>query len=323
MSQDAQTLAFDLYSLVNALDPMPTPGSSAALALSRRCDELLAAVQRFRESAAENRERLGQALERVASGLRSLTQALPSLKGRFPSPDSNTLRETRAWLMDGYEQLLVSLRSYHLANAKELPGSLRPRNYTRNIFHVANALVGAGLYEWVLDRTGCLIVLGTMLAFYLGSELMRRVAPARHAKFLDGPFRAITRPRERYQVPAAVWYTVAIFLITAFAEQTVAQLAVLVVGLGDPAASILGRRFGKRRIFGRKTWVGALSFVAAATLACTVFLFALRPLSLGHALALALAGACAGALAELLSDDRVDDNLTVPLTAALVFALLL
>ena len=322
MAQDAQAIAFDLYALVNALDPMPAPGSTAALALSDRCDELLAAVQRFRDSAAANREKLALVLERVAAGLRSLTLSLPSLKGRLPSPDLKALREARAWLMDGYEQLLVSLRSYHLAEAAELPGSLRPRNYTRNIFHVVNAVGGAALYEWVLDRTGCLIVLGTMLAFYLGSEVMRRLSPTMHAKFFDGPLRGITRPRERYRVPAALWYTIAIFAITVFAEQTVAQLAVLVVGLGDPAASILGKRFGRRRVWGRKTWVGTLAFIGAATFACALFLGALRPMGVAQVLGISFAGALAGAIAELASDDRIDDNLTVPLAAALVFVFL-
>lgn len=331
MSQDAQVIANDLYSLVNALDPLPAPGSTAALALSQRCDELLLAVQRFRDSAAANREKLAASLERVAAGLRTLTQYLPSapdlpsfrsLKERMPSPDLTRLRETRAWLMDGYEQLLVTLRSYRLAEVGSLPGSLRPRNYVRNVFHVANALVGAGLYEWVLDRTGCLFVLGTMLLTYLTAEFLRRAAPRVHARCFDGVFRHITRPRERYELPAAVWYTVAILLVTAFASQTVAQLAVLIVGFGDPVASICGKRWGRRKLFGRKTWVGTGAFVVAATLTCAVFLVAARDLALPTALGIALAGAVAGAVAEVVSDDRIDDNFSVPVAAALVLVFL-
>ena len=58
----------------------------------------------------------------------------------------------------------------------------------------------------------------------------------------------------------AVWYTAAMLLVTAFASQTVTQLAILIVGFGDPVASLCGKRWGRRKILGRKTWIGSAAF---------------------------------------------------------------
>ena len=316
MSDALLTVANDLYSLVNALDPLPSPGSSAAAQLDARCKELLAHVQRLRDEFAAKRGRMAAQLERVAGNLRALSQSLPH------RPDLTRLREARSRLMDSYESFVASMRQ-SLETSEAVPASLRPRNYARSLFHVANAVVGVALYQWVWGRAGCLIALGSILTVYATLDITRRIWPRWNEILFDTVFKRITRPRERHQVPAATWYAAATFIVTLLGSQVTAQVAVLVLGVGDPAASLIGRRYGKRKLWRRKSIVGTAAFVGVSLLAVSLFLWALKPMGLGAILLTAGVAALAGAMAELFSDDRLDDNFTVPLAVAAAIGLFL
>lgn len=306
----------DLYAFVSALDPLPIPGSDAADRLSARCRDLQARMQGLKASFAEHRERLAASIERVAGNLRALAGHLPS------PPDRKALRDARARLMDSYEALMVSVRAATLASETDaLPGSLRPRNLARNLFHLLNAVVGVVLYQWVLSRTGCLIVLGTILGVYATLDITRRIFPRWNEILFDKVLRPITRPRERFQIPSATWYAAATFLVVAVFDQTVAQVAVLVLGFGDPAAALMGRRFGHVKLWRRKSVVGTTTFFVVSFAVVAFFLAVCKPLGFGAVIGIAALAAATGAAAELASDDRIDDNFTIPVAVALVLAL--
>ncbi len=256
-----------------------------------------------------------QALERVAQNLRVLLQNLPS------APDLKGLREARSRLMDSYEHFLNSLRAVEPLTESALPASLRPRNYVRNGFHVLNALTGVALYQWVFDRHGCLLVLIAVLAVYATLDITRRLWPRWNEILFDSVFKQITRPRERHQIPAASWYALATFLVVLTSQQTTAQLAVLVLGIGDPAASLVGRKWGRRKLWRRKSLVGTGAFAIASFLAAAIFLTTLKALPWGRLLPMATVASVAGAAAEVVSDDRLDDNFTVPITVAAALGL--
>jgi dolichol kinase len=90
---------------------------------------------------------------------------------------------------------------------------------------------------------------------------------------------------------------------------------VLCLAVGDPVAGLIGRRYGRVRLIGRRTLEGSLAFVLSAGFVCWLLLKIQYP-TLRPAAFIALAGASAGAIAELLSGTWLDDNLTVPLSVA-------
>ena len=84
--------------------------------------------------------------------------------------------------------------------------------------------------------------------------------------------------------------------------------------MGDPVAGVVGRRWGRVRLIGRRTLEGSLAFTLSATLASLALLRLAHPDVEGPLLVAGAAGGAA-ALAELLSGRWLDDNLTVPLVA--------
>ena len=113
-------------------------------------------------------------------------------------------------------------------------------------------------------------------------------------------FKLIARPRERFETPAATWYVLGLVFAVSIASQTHAQLACLVLGLGDPAASLIGKKWGRGKLYRDRTWAGTLGFIIVTFSACTIFLIACREYSLSLTLGTACLAAVSGAIAELL-----------------------
>ncbi len=103
-------------------------------------------------------------------------------------------------------------------------------------------------------------------------DISRRLWPSAEAGLFDGVFKAVTRPRERYTVPAATYYCLGMLLVTVWAPRRVAQAATLVLGVGDPAASAIGRRVPLFRFPNRKSLGGTLGFIAVSMATVTFWL---------------------------------------------------
>lgn len=169
----------------------------------------------------------------------------------------------------------------------------------------------------------CVLALLLVLAWYFGMDLARRYWPEAEQWLFDHIFKNITRPRERYIIPAATWYALAILIVLVTTEKTLAQVSVVILGVGDPAATLIGRRFGKLKLYKQKSVAGFIGFVVVSFLSVGIWLAVTRPeMALGRRLGLGLVGALTGAVAELFGDDRIDDNMTIPISSAVVLSLL-
>lgn len=236
------------------------------------------ATRRWQDFAA----RLRPALARWLHTLRTEGISLPSGAARLAAPDAEVVRS-------------------------------RPGNLIRNAFHVTNALVVIGLAEFVLVTDELRIGaagLGMLAAW--GMEAARRLSPAINRQLMR-LFARVAHPHETTEVNSATWYATALLLLAAFVPLDIAVIALAVLGLGDPAAAIVGRRFGRIRIGESRTLEGSVAFVAAGGLAAFVVTAWLHPAPWAVLALRALVGATLGAFAEALTR-RLDDNLTIPLS---------
>jgi dolichol kinase len=214
----------------------------------------------------------------------------------------------RTRIVPQYESLAESLRDA----AIHVP-SLRPKNYARNVFHVANAATALAILELVRSWDTVIAIAWSCALAGWAMEISRRASPAINARLMS-LFRPFAHPHEAHRINSATWYVTAIALLATTREIVPCALAMVVLGVGDPIAAVVGRRWGRVRWVNGRSVEGTLAFVIAAASAG----FAL--LTLGHGIAwpaaLAVAGAAAllGAFAELYSR-RVDDNLSVPVMA--------
>ena len=175
----------------------------------------------------------------------------------------------------------------------------------RRVFHAGNALVVAFLPPLLgLGRWAVVGILSALLVGLAAFDWFRLRRADLNALFFR-MFPSLASDRERTGVASSTWYALGMILVYALFPSRVVVPAILTLGLADPAASTIGRIWGRRRL-GKGTVLGTAVFAAVAF---GVMATAVSPL-------VALVAAVATAAVEVLRIP-LDDNLTVPVTAAL------
>jgi dolichol kinase len=180
----------------------------------------------------------------------------------------------------------------------------------RRVFHAVNGVVLAGIVltqvlPWVA-LVG-LLLLATLAALSL--DLVRFGVPAVNRLFFR-VLRPLASPREAEGIASSTWYLTGCLVAVAAFPREIAAGSILVLALADPAASWLGRRWGRRRL-GRGSVQGSGVFFAVAT--AVLLPFVLTPAGIAGV----LLAAAAATLVEAFSGP-FDDNLLVPLVTGAV-----
>ncbi len=163
---------------------------------------------------------------------------------------------------------------------------------------------------------------GLAAAWAWSLETIRRLSP-RANRFMMWFFGPVARQDEWHRVNSGTWYMTALVLLALTHSTALCVVGVTVLGVGDPVAGWVGRRFGRHRFASGRSWEGSLAFFVAAAGATILTLGWLpSPLAIGPTIAVATVAAAIAAVAEALTR-RLDDNLTIPLTAAAAAALTL
>lgn len=191
----------------------------------------------------------------------------------------------------------------------------RPKNYARNVFHLVCTSFGLWLILQLDELGAFYTAVGVMVGFWLVEAVRLHYAPFnRLFMVLGAPF---ARPHEYTRVSSATWYITAMFGLACLWDLRIASVAVVVVGFGDPAAAIVGRKFGRWKLIHGRTVAGSLGFLCVAGGLSYVWLRLFYGEGTDAVMAFKMAAAAAlfGMVAELFSQ-RVDDNFSIPLAAA-------
>jgi dolichol kinase len=179
-------------------------------------------------------------------------------------------------------------------------GSLR-RELRRKRIHLATALVPAAV--WFVPRGLSIGLLVAAVATALIVEWARRRHSWVRYRFLRGT-RTMLRGHERHRLAGATHMAFGYLLALLIFPRPVAVVAMLYNALGDAAAAIVGRRWGRHRTGWGKSWEGA-----AAALGINLAVGLLVP---GIGTVAAVLGAIGGAALEFLPLP-LDDNVRVTL----------
>jgi len=194
--------------------------------------------------------------------------------------------------------------------------SLRPSNHTRAVFHVMGGTTAAMLVEHVLPASWLLPVALSFAALAWTMEISRRW-DSRINSLLMKLFGPVAHAHEAWRINSATWFSTALVCVALMQTPVAAVVAFLVLGWADPAAGIIGRRYGRVRLVHGRSLEGTLTFALVGFVVSFVALALWHgELSTGMQVGLALAGAVPGAVAELFAR-RIDDNLAIPVTAAM------
>ena len=300
----SQAFALDLYGVLRELDPNHWRAEFEAnmrervMLLRERLNSLTDSI----ENASP-----GPALDVVRSRLSEMAQVMESHLIQPQLPER--WEEFRLGMLPAYERFAVSLRHLDI----HVP-SLRPTNYARNIYHVANALFCVTCVRFLSEMTVFLMAAG-MMTLAWSCEIGRRIIP-RLNDFLMGLMGKLAHPHEAWRVNSATWYATACVILASMWNLPVASVGLVVLGFADPAAAIIGRRFGKIELVNGRTLEGTSTFIIVGTVATWIWLMVAWDSPAGLAFYAAVVGSTCGGIAELFSR-RIDDNLSIPVAAAL------
>ena len=163
-----------------------------------------------------------------------------------------------------------------------------------------------------LEKPTMLVIIGILTGFALIVELVKWLSPDFGAFFFR-IFTPLLRKHERKgAVTGATYYLVSAFLCIVFFAKTLAIVCIFFMVLGDMAAALVGKKWGRTKLLGPKSLEGsAACFIVCAGIA----LVQLNPI-------IAIIGALVATIVELIPVP-IDDNLTVPLISGAVMHLVM
>jgi dolichol kinase len=174
----------------------------------------------------------------------------------------------------------------------------------RRVFHAANgSLIVLALTVLGLPVPTAILILSVVLALSLTLDLLRLLDPKVNVLFFRA-FSFLASPREEKKLASSTWYALSALLVLALFSEAYALAGILVLAWADPAANIVGRRWGRIQLM-EGTVLGTAAFAVAALLAL-LFFVPWKP---------AIFAAVVAALMEASPID-LDDNLIVPITVA-------
>lgn len=305
----AYELALDLHALLRAIDPGAWRDEAQKTAELR----LQALRSRFDGLAeAAPAPELSPLAARVAEVHAVVDRAAPTVEGAARGSWERFRRE----LVPAYDALARALRE----SARPVP-SLRPTNLIRSGVHALSGLVALAVIQ-LLPAAWVLPVAAACAGGAWSLETARHRLPAINQLCMSVLGR-ISHPHEAHRVNSSTWFCTGLLVLALVGGPLAASVGVMVLGFADPAAAMVGRRFGRHRLASGRSVEGALAFVTvgAVVAALTLLMFG-GGLTLGAVLAVAMVVGVVGAATELWSGP-LDDNFTIPVASGLVVLALL
>jgi dolichol kinase len=186
---------------------------------------------------------------------------------------------------------------------------------SRHLFHLATGLILALLVFW-LGREKAGILIGSLLLITILMETLRLRMNAFN-QVLVGLFGSMLKERETQHPTGVGYFLGGILICLLFFHPEVALASIVILSVGDPAASVIGQRWGRTRI-GEKSLEGAAAFWVCAMAAGMLF----QGFWPGLSFVTFSIGVLTGAVVECLPL-RIDDNFLLPITTGLSMEILM
>ncbi|MFQ6091769.1 MAG: diacylglycerol/polyprenol kinase family protein [bacterium] len=183
----------------------------------------------------------------------------------------------------------------------------------RKLVHLSSLAIPIGIY-FLPERT-CIKILFPLTVIFLSVEILRMVHRPTSKIFytLFGP---ILRRKERFTLTGSTTLLMASLVSVLVFQKYIAVAALCFLILGDTMAALVGKSYGRIRLFRKRTMEGSL----ACLFTCLIVVLVVPPLGF----AVGLVGAVVATIIELLPIP-LDDNFLIPILsgAAMQYMLML
>lgn len=320
----APPLALQLQTVLSELHGFVSDIQRPRLGDGPWMEAICAGGAQLTESVAGLQRRLG---EQLAEQQATLDPALDRIKASLTSYAAEVAQGQRAQQMQrlyvslsrDYEELRLRVRRLAAIHRPAMPRiqPLKPIRWVRSAVHVGLGVGSAALYHWVLDAGQATALLLSLLVVFASLEISRKFSRRWNDLLVDKVFGLISRPFERHHVNGSTWFLLAMVAILLAFRQPATELGLLILALADPAASVVGKLFGRKKLYGEKSVLGTLVFFGVALAVAVGYQAAFLPAASGLGLMIVrgVAIAAVGTTVELYSGS-VDDNFSIPILCA-------
>lgn len=191
---------------------------------------------------------------------------------------------------------------------------MKMKNVGRKLYHLSG-LVLILIYS-MMGREHGLVMLGALLVIVTAIDVARLMIKPVNS-FVYSHLASFFRESERATLTGSPWYVLGTLCAAALFDLPVAIMAVSFLACGDVAATTVGEKWGRTKLWdGKKSIEGTAAFIGAGVVAGVV-ISRFYPLSL----TVIIAGAVSAAIVEILPL-KFNDNLTIPLLSGAVMQLI-
>lgn len=181
----------------------------------------------------------------------------------------------------------------------------------RKLIHLFDSVIPLSLFY--ISRENLLFILTPITIIFIILDFSRH-----HITFLGKIystfFNIVTREIEqkRNNVTGASYYLLGCLIVVYFFNDiNIIISSLLIMSISDSFAALVGVKYGKTKIYGKKSLEGSFSFFISTIIILYMFMNNLSTIEYIYISLLIT-------LVELFSFHRINDNLTIPVFAALV-----
>ena len=180
----------------------------------------------------------------------------------------------------------------------------------RKLIHLFDSVIPLSLFY--ISRENLLFILTPITIIFIILDFARH-----HISYLGKIystfFYIVTREIEqkRNNVTGASYYLLGCLIVVYFFHDiNIIISSLLIMSISDSFAALIGVKYGKTKIYGKKSLEGSFSFFVSTIIILYMFMNNLSPFEYIYISLLVT-------LVELFSFHRINDNLTIPVFAAL------
>lgn len=168
----------------------------------------------------------------------------------------------------------------------------------------------AFIYQNVVHSTA-IQIMALSTSLFVIVDLLRQQAPSLNHHIVR-LMASIMRDSERNQLAGTTYLLLGVLIIMLIFPKPVVVLTLVLLAVADPVASYIGIKYGKDKIWRKKSLQGSLAaFVVCAWISGLYFYFTNAMVE--RLVIVSLLTGLVGSLAELIPIGNIDDNLTFPL----------